>query len=69
MVRTEGGAGRQDDSKQQLLQHGQPQQGRGSEVKRSAGGHLRWRRAEALSGTPLGRRLRGPQGASAPANC
>lgn len=69
MVRTAGGAGRQDDSKQQQLRRGQQRQGRGSGVERSVGGHLRWRRAGVLSGTPLGRHPREPQGASAQANC
>lgn len=69
LVKTAGGAGRQDDNKQQQLQHGQqPQQGLGSGAERSAGGHLRWRRAGVLSGTPLRRRPRGPQGASVQTN-
>lgn len=69
LVRTEGGAGRQGDSKQQQLQHEQQQQGQDSGVERSIGGHLRWRRAGVLSGIPLGRHLREPPGASAQANC
>lgn len=69
LVRTAGGAGRQDDSKQQQLRRGQQQQGPDSWVERSVGGHLRWRMAGALLGTPLGRHPREPLGASAQANC
>lgn len=69
LVKTAGGAGRQDDNKQQQLQHGQQQQqGLGSGVERSAAGHLRWRRAGVLSGTPLRRHPRGPQGAAVQTN-
>lgn len=64
-----GGAGRQDDSKQQQLQRGQQQQGPDSGVETSIGGHLRWRRAAVLLGTPLGRHRREPRDASAQANC
>ncbi len=41
-VRTAGGAGKQDDSKQQRLQRGQQQQGPDSGVARSVAGHLGW---------------------------
>lgn len=69
MVGTEGGEGRQGDSKRQRQQHEQQQQGPGSEAERSAGGHLRWRKAAVLSGIRLGRHLRKPEGASVQANC
>lgn len=67
-VRTEGGASRLDDSKRRR-RRGLQRPGRGSGAESSDAGHLRWRTAGVLSGTPLERHLRALRGASAPANC
>lgn len=67
-VKTEGGASRLDDSKQRR-RRGLQRPGRGSGAESSDGGHLRWRTAGVLSGTPPERHLRALRGASAPANC
>lgn len=68
-VRTEGDEGRRDDNKPQRWRRESQQQGRDSGAERSAAGHLRWRRAEELSGIPLELHPREPQGASGQANC